>query len=114
MIEEWLLNEEEQNQTIPIGERVYSIRLYAFRSLMYIDIKRDDIDIITGKRVMTNAWLLPSYEAADNGNMRFETYSADKNSYVWWEDFNNKFRLCAYGADEITEMEKEDKEDKEG
>ena len=50
---------------------------------------------------MANEWLLPNYVAEGIGNIRFETYAADKDDYVWFEGFNSKFRLVSYNADEI-------------
>ena len=96
---------EEQNLTTVIGGRLYRFRFYPFRNQMYMDLHSGEDYIFAGKRIMTNRWILPDYLAAENGNLRFETYAPDANEYVWWEGFNKKFRLVAYSYKEIKDME---------
>ena len=62
---------------------------------MYVDISQNTYSIVSGKRVMANQWLLPNYVAEGIGNLRFETYKADGDDYVWYEGFNTKFRLVS-------------------
>ena len=100
-----LVKEEEQETGLTIGSVQYNIRLFAFRNMMYIDISENNQDIVLGKRVMPNVWIVPDYATQGEGNMRFECYKADGNDYVWWEQFNSKFRLTTYTQAEIDEME---------
>ena len=98
--------EAEVTVSVMAGNRDYYIRFYDFRDLTYCDITYGDEIIVAGKRVMANQWLIPRYMTGEGGNVRFETYEADKDEYVHHTGFDTKFRLCAYSADEIAEMEK--------
>ena len=100
-----LVIEEEQETGITIGSVQYAIRLFAFRNMMYIDISVNNQDIVLGKRVISNSWLVPDYATQGEGNMRFECYKADGKDHVWWEQFNTKFRLTTYTKEEIEEMD---------
>ena len=99
-----LKTEETQTVRITLGGRNYGLRIYPFRGLMYADVTRNKEYVLAGKRIMANQWVLPLYYTAGKGNFRFETYIADRNSYVWYEDFNSKFRLVIYDGEEIAEM----------
>lgn len=81
------------------------IRLFVFRNQMYIDINYDNTDVVLGKRVLSNKWLLPSYIAANNGNFRFETYKSEREDYITPDGFNTKYRFMSYSATEINQME---------
>ena len=105
MTERSLNIEEEQEVSISMRGGSFRIRFYPFRNLMYMDLTSRDEPIFSGKRVMANQWILPSYIAEETGNMRFETYASDSDDYVWWEGFNTKFRLVSYTPEEIAEME---------
>ena len=98
--------QEEQTTSVSVNGMSYTLRFYPFRDLMYMDLTQNDIDIIMGKRVISNKWLIPSYVAEGTGNIRFEAYKADGDDYVWWEGFNTKFRLMVYTDEEIKELEK--------
>ena len=102
-----IANIKDQTVTISINGVSFRFRFFAFRELMYVDISKKDADIVTGKRIMTNRWLLPVYAAEGIGNIRFETYKADEDDYVWYEGFNTKYRLVSYRANEIEKMEAE-------
>lgn len=110
MTERHIANVEDQTTYLSINGKSFSFRFYAFRGLMYVDITRNDENLVTGKRVMANRWLLPEYIATGIGNIRFETYKADGDDYVWYEGFNTKFRLVSYRENEIEEMEAESAE----
>lgn len=101
--------QEEQTLGISVNGASYTFRFYPFRNLMYMDLTQNEIDIIRGKRVIPNKWLIPNYVAEGSGNVRFETYDADGDDYVWWEGFNTKFRLMVYTDDEIKVLEEEEK-----
>jgi len=105
MTERYIATTEDQTTVLSINGKSFTFRFFAFRGLMYVDISRNDVRIVTGKRIMANRWLIPEYVATGIGNIRFETYKADGDDYVWYEEFNNKFRLVAYKASEIEEME---------
>lgn len=96
---------EEQIINIAINGTSFRFRFYAFRNLMYVDVVQGEVEVINGQRVMANQWILPEYIAEGIGNLRFETYDADSNEYVWYEGFNLKFRLISYTDREIKEME---------
>lgn len=96
---------EEQTTTLSINGKSFSFHFFAFRNLMYVDISRNGEYIVISKRIMPNKWLIPEYMATGIGNIRFETYKADSDDYVWWEGFNTKFRLVSYRGDEIEELE---------
>lgn len=98
---------EEQTTSLSINGKSFTFHFFAFRNLMYVDISRNGENIVISKRVMPNKWLIPEYVATGIGNIRFETYKADEDDYVWWEGFNTKFRLVSYKADEIKELETE-------
>ena len=100
--------QEEQTASISVNGASYTIRLYPFRDLMYMDLTQNDVDIIRGKRIITNKWLIPSYVAEGNGNVRFESYKSDGDDYVWWEGFNTKFRLMVYTDEEIKALEEKE------
>lgn len=103
MTQQMISVEEDQDVYVRLGTTSYLLHLYAFRGLMYYDLVVADETVISGQRVMSWLWLVPKYRAEGEGNFRFEVYKADGNDYVWWEDFNTKFRLCVYGADEMEE-----------
>lgn len=111
MTQRYLDKVEDQTAYYMLGRQSFSFRFYPFRGLMYMDIARGDVDIVNGKRVLPNRWLLPEYVAMEVGNLRFETYVADGDDYVWWEDFNTKFRLMDYTADEFAEVRALEKEE---
>jgi hypothetical protein len=96
---------EEQRVTVSINGRMFNFRFFAFRNLMYVDISRNGEDIVLGKRVIANQWLLPNYVAEGIGNIRFDTYASDGDDYVWYDDFNVKFRLTTYTDEEVKELE---------
>lgn len=96
----------DQNYSFTLGKVTFAIHLYPFRDLMYIDIKAKGEYVARGKRVLPNAWLLPSYVAEGIGNIRFETYVSDGDEYVWYEGFNKMFRLTSYTDAEIKELNK--------
>lgn len=110
MTERHIANVEDQTTYLSINGKSFSFRFYAFRGLMYVDITRNDENLVIGKRVIANRWLLPEYIATGIGNIRFETYKADGDDYVWYEGFNTKFRLVSYREKEIEEMEAESAE----
>lgn len=99
-----ILQVPEQTARISIMGARFSFHFLAFRNLMYMDISEGDRVLVTGKRVMSNAWLIPSYEAEGIGNIRFETYKSDRDDYVWYDEFNTKFRLVSYSDAEIKAM----------
>lgn len=105
MEDKYLTATEEQTAYISLGDRVFELRIYPFRSLMYCDITDGDGYVCAGKRIICNEWLLPDYEAKGVGNFRFETYIPDVEDYPWWEDFGKKFALRVYTADELDESE---------
>ena len=107
MTERYLNVIEDQTYNLTMGDAGFLFHFYAFRGLMYFDVKQDDEYLLAGKRVMANRWLLPTYMTGDNGNLRFETYKSDGEDYVWWEGFNEKFRLVSYTEEEIAEMDAE-------
>ena len=99
---------EDQVVNLAINGRTFNFHFYPFRGLMYMDVTRKGTPIYSGKRVMANQWLISHYIAEGIGNIRFETYAADDEEYVWWEGFNNKFRLVSYTDEEIKQMEEEE------
>ena len=105
MTQRFIANIEDQTTSLSINGKTFMFRFFAFRGLMYVDISRNGQDIVLAKKVMPNRWLIPEYMATGIGNIRFETYKADENDYVWYEGFNTKFRLVSYKAEEIEEME---------
>ena len=105
MTERYLDITEDQDTTLSIGNRSWHFHFYPFRSLMYVDVTRNGEYILAGKRLMANRWILPNYVAEGHGNLRFETYVSDGDEYVWWEGFNEKFRLVSYTDKEIKEMD---------
>ena len=108
MTERYLDNVEDQEQTFTIRNASFRFRFFVFRNLMYMDINMRGEPIVRGKRVMANRWLIPEYYGEGIGNIRFETYKADSEDYVWYKDFNTKFRLVSYTAAEIAEMQEEE------
>lgn len=110
MTQRHIANVEDQTTYLSINGKSFSFRFFAFRGLMYVDVTHQDVKVVTGKRVMANRWILPEYVATGIGNIRFETYRADEDEYVWYEGFNTKFRLVSYRANEIEEMESESAE----
>lgn len=90
----------EQVIYITVGAKVYQLRIYAFRELMYYDIAEGETNIASGQRVMANIWLLPNNIGIKNGNIRFESNAADRDDYIWWEKFNDSYRLMAYNQAE--------------
>lgn len=107
MTQRYLEVVEEQTTSLSINGKSFTFHFFAFRNLMYVDISRNGENIVISKRIMPNRWLIPEYVATGIGNIRFETYKADEDDYVWWEGFNTKFRLVSYKADEIEELESE-------
>ena len=108
MTERSLNISEEQERTVMIKNVGFRLRFFVFRQLMYVDIRKSGEYIVRAKRVMSNQWLIPGYHAEGIGNLRFETYDADRDDYVWYEDFNTKFRLVSYTSEEIEELEHND------
>lgn len=105
MTQRYIDEVEDQTVNLSINGTSFLFHFFAFRNLMYVDISQRDNAIAMGKRVMTNQWLLPNYVAEGIGNIRFETYKADGDDYVWYDGFNTKFRLVSYTDAEIAEME---------
>lgn len=105
MTQRYIENVEDQTVNLSINGTSFVFHFFAFRSLMYVDISQNSNSIVNGKRVMANQWLLPNYVAEGIGNLRFETYKADGDDYVWYEGFNAKFRLVSYTDEEIKKME---------
>ena len=101
MIQVTLKDEDYQTVSVSFGAIEYSITLYKFRSLVYFNVRRGREYVLAGKRCMTNQWMLPLYLTSGEGNLRFETYAADRESYVWPDGFNTKFRLMAYSRTDL-------------
>lgn len=110
MTQRYLSNSEEQEQTLAINGRSFHFRFFAFRNLMYVDISRNKQSIANAKRIISNQWLLPNYVAEGIGNIRFETYKADGDDYVWYDGFNTKFRLVTYTDAEIKKMDENEEQ----
>ena len=105
MYQQYIEVTEEQTAYLAVSTISLSIRFYSFRGLMYMDLSYGDDYIFAGKRVIQNSWLLPSYMNEEYGNVRFESYKADGDDYVWWDGFNEKFRLMVYTPEEVKAME---------
>lgn len=95
---------KENDFFFSIQPTLYRFHMYEFRSVMYLDLLQDDEYIYAGKKVLINQWLIPPVVSVEGGNLRFEAYKADGDSYVWWEDLNKKFRLVGYDASEMKEL----------
>lgn len=104
MEEIYLTVSEESDVIIVIDEHSFNLHFYPFRGLMYLDLSKDGEIVASGQRVIANQWLLPLYMMDECGNFRFETYKPDANQYVWWEGYNQMFRLVSYTKTEIEEM----------
>ena len=99
---------EDQTITLAVNGKSFSFHFFAFRGLMYVDVKRRGEFILAAKRVMANQWILPNYIAEGIGNIRFETYASDGDDYVWYDGFNVKFRLVSYTDAQIKQIEAEE------
>ena len=105
MTERFLSKIDDQEISYSLGDVSLTFHFYSFRGLMYLDLMEQNNYIFAGKRVMSNQWILPNYIAEGVGNFRFETYAADAEDYVWYDGFNDKFRLVSYSDEEIKEMQ---------
>lgn len=105
MTQRYIEKEEDQTVSLSINGRTFTFHFFAFRGLMYVDISRQGNYLVRAKRIMPNRWLIPEYMTNSIGNIRFETYKADEEDYVWYEEFNTKFRLVSYRANEIAALE---------
>lgn len=103
MTQRYLQNIADQTISINIGGDEYRVRLYEFRGIMYTDIGTGKKQVVSGRRVLPNMWLLPEYEGVGKGNFRFDTYLADEEEYVHYKDFNTKYRFMVYGKNELAE-----------
>lgn len=92
---------DDLSTIISLGNGTYTLRLYAFRELIYADVLENDKYVVSGKRVMLGEWIIPPYLVQGRGNIRFEAYAADSDDYVWYTGYNTKFRLVGYTAKEI-------------
>ena len=110
MYQQYIEVADEQTVYLALSLVALQVRLYAFRGIMYMDLSSGDDYIFAGKRVIQNTWLLPSFMTEQYGNIRFESYKADGDDYVWWDGFNEKFRLMVYTPDEVKAMEKQETE----
>lgn len=99
-----LSNLENQEINAKIGESIYSFRLYPIKGLMYYDLAKDGEDVVCGLRVIPWTWLIPFQGEANIGNLRFESFQDDRNSYPWYEDFDEKFWIVEYSAEEYSEV----------
>ena len=99
-----LTKTNDQTFWISVGNGTVNVRLYEFRGLMYVDVSRGFERIITGHRVIPNAWLLPYASLGGNGNFRLETRRPDACEYPSYKDFNTKFVFCYYTQEEIESM----------
>lgn len=104
MTEYTISETEEQTLNIRLENEIFVLRLYAFRDLMYADVLRGEEYLICGRRVIEGEWLIPPYAASQYGNLRFESFAADRDEYVWYTGFNSKFRLVAYTAEDVEAM----------
>lgn len=109
MTQRYIENVEDQTVSLSINGKAFGFHFFAFRGLMYVDISRQGEYLVRAKRIMPNRWLIPEYMTNSIGNIRFETYKADEEDYVWYEEFNTKFRLVSYRANEIEALEKGEK-----
>ena len=105
MTQRYIEKVEDQTTSLSINGKSFVFHFFAFRGLMYMDISRQGNYIVRAKRIMPNRWLIPEYVSNGIGNIRFETYKADEEDYVWYEEFNTKFRLVSYREKEIEELE---------
>lgn len=105
MTQRYIEKVEDQTTSLSINGKSFVFHFFAFRGLMYVDISRQGTYIVRAKRIMPNRWLIPEYVSNGIGNIRFETYKADEEDYVWYEEFNTKFRLVSYREKEIEELE---------
>jgi hypothetical protein len=105
MTQRYIERVEDQTVSFSISGKTFMFHFFAFRGLMYVDVSRQGEYLIRAKRIMPNRWLIPEYMTNSIGNIRFETYKADEEDYVWYEEFNTKFRLMSYRASEIADLE---------
>lgn len=97
-----LLKAEDQTTFVQVGFEVYYLRLFAFRGLMYYDLKKELSDeyLCCGRRVILNSWLIPPC-VSPLGNMKFEATKYAELEYPWYENFGDEFSLMVYANDEI-------------
>lgn len=88
-----------QQFTIDLGGSSYQITLKAIADMMYIDIVRDNVAVVSGQRCVSGALIIPyNYLTPTQGNFAFIT-SPDEMPY--YDLFNITQSLVYLTADEI-------------
>lgn len=86
-----------QRLRVSLGDDEWELTIKVARSVMFCDIKRNDITLIQGIRVMPNQPLIPYRYLSGTGNFAFIT---DNDELPWWEQFGKSQYLVWWGADD--------------
>ncbi len=86
-----------QRLRVSLGDDEWELTLKVARNTMCCDIKRNDVVLLRGSRVMPNQPLIPYRYLSGKGNFVFIT---DNDEHPWWEQFGQSQYLVWWGEDD--------------
>lgn len=96
--------QDNQSFSVRIGNNTLVFRIRTFRGIVYIDIGDGVNQIVTGRKALPNAWILPKRYNDSVGNVMFSSREPDGSDYPTCEDLSGKFALMVYTPEEMSEM----------
>lgn len=86
-----------QRLRVSLGGDEWELTVKVARTTMCCDIKRNDVVLLQGIRVMPNQPLIPYRYLSGNGNFTFIT---ENDELPWWEQFSQSHSLVWWGDDD--------------
>lgn len=80
-----------------LGGDEWELTIKVARTMMCCDIKRNDVVLLQGIRVMPNQPLIPYRYLSGDGNFAFIT---DNDEHPWWEQFGQSQYLVWWSDDD--------------
>lgn len=86
-----------QRLRVTLGGHEWELTLKAARGVMCCDIRRDDVVIVQGIRMMPEQPLIPYRHLTSDGNFAVLT---EGDTLPWWELFDKMQTLIYWGDDD--------------
>lgn len=89
-----------QSFSIVLDGNQYDMSIYVTNNVSAIDIKRNNVDILLGSRIVPNSPIIP-YRYLENGNFVFAT---EDGAYPFYTEFGVTQSLFYFSQSEIDEI----------
>ncbi|WP_272524230.1 MULTISPECIES: phage baseplate plug family protein [unclassified Providencia] len=86
-----------QRLRVSLGGDEWELTIKVAQATMCCDVKRNDITLLQGLRIMPNQPLIPYRYLSGNSNFAFIT---ENDELPWWERFGQSHSLVWWGEDD--------------